>query len=262
MGEAVATGRFGRVSWTQAGDYLWLAITAPQLEGASLQSLTREAYLELLACARKFQFPRFVRLWNYLDGINRGEGDNENYRQFCLGRYQAFLRAGVGEEEFPAASALGRRSSNLLIYGLATRQLCQHLENPVQTSAYEYPREYGHASPSFARATLSGGHLFISGTASILKSRSLHVDDVVAQTQLSCQNIEQVLKRAQSASGHPWTMDLLKIYVRRPGDKPGIAEVIQRYFPQAQWLWLQADICREELLVEIEGVAVRDMTGE
>jgi hypothetical protein len=47
----------------------------------------------------------------------------------------------------------------------------------------------------------------------------------------------------------------LKVYVRRPADLPAIkAALSQTLSPATHILYLQADVCREDLLVEIEAV--------
>lgn len=259
----IAHGVTGRVRWSESADYLWFCIEVGSAPATlSLQASTRSAYAELLALVRARKFPRLARLWNYFADINAGEGDQENYRQFCLGRQQAFYEAGFNAEEYPAASALGRQGSTTIIYGLATREPCVFVENPQQTSAYAYPREFGPASPSFARATLVGGQskqLWISGTASIVRAESLHQDDVVAQARLSCRNIDLVLARARDLHDRELRMDSLKIYLRHGAAQAQVTKVVADFFPAVkQLVWLRADICRRELLVEIEGIALHE----
>jgi chorismate lyase / 3-hydroxybenzoate synthase len=143
------------------------------------------------------------------------------------------------------------------------------VENPRQVSAYDYPREYGTHSPAFSRATLlrqSGSvTLFISGTASIVGHRSLHVDDTAAQTRETLANIQALLAEANGvAPGARFTLEALacKVYVRRPGDLPVIqTELAAALGPEARILYLQADICRQDLLVEIEATATSPLPG-
>ena len=84
-------------------------------------------------------------------------------------------------QTLPAGTAVGTMSGPLKIHFLAARQPGTHVENPRQVSAYEYPRVYGPCSPSFARATLrpsiSGSHLLIAGTASVVGHVSEHIGD-------------------------------------------------------------------------------------
>jgi chorismate lyase / 3-hydroxybenzoate synthase len=226
-----------------------------------LADITYEAYLQLFACFKQLGFGHVVRMWNYLGDINKGAGDNETYKQFCYGRQRAFSELAIASAQFPAASALGRRSGGLQVYALATRAPCVHIENPVQTSAYYYPREFGPASPSFARATLAGegAHtLFISGTASILNAQSHYSGDVVKQARLSCENVQRVMAQAQQSVGAPFVLRLVKVYVRYAQDRAEVETLLQQLLgAQCAFLWLQADICRAELLIEIEGIAVR-----
>jgi chorismate lyase/3-hydroxybenzoate synthase len=165
----------------------------------------------------------------------------------------------------PAASALGAASdSPLVVYFLAARTAPTFLENPRQVSAYHYPRQYGSHSPVFSRATLlrqSGGlALFISGTASIVGHRSLHVGDTAAQTRETLANIEALLAEANRvARGARFELGALafKVYVRRPADLPVIkAELAGALGAGARVIYLQAEICRQDLLVEIEAAGM------
>ncbi|HEY6527489.1 MAG TPA: hypothetical protein VIZ65_02260 [Cellvibrionaceae bacterium] len=227
----------------------------------ALADITYDAYLNLFACFKQLGFDHVVRMWNYLADINQGEGDNEAYKQFCYGRQRAFAELAIASAQFPAASALGRKFGGLQVYALATRAPCVHIENPVQTSAYYYPREFGPASPSFARATLAGNGLhtlFISGTASILNAQSHYPGDVFKQAQLSCQNIQRVIAQARQREGTPFTLRLAKVYVRYVEDRAKVEILLQQLLgEQCAFLWLRADICRAELLIEIEGIADR-----
>ena len=48
---------------------------------------------------------------------------------------------------------------------------------------------------------------------------------------------------------------IAKVYVRRPADYPLIAARVREAMPRTQTMFLHAEICREDLLVEIDGVA-------
>ena len=138
------------------------------------------------------------------------------------------------------------------------------IENPRQLSAYHYPRRYGMHPPVFSRATLlrqcGGLALFISGTASIVGHRSLHIGDIAAQTRETLANIEALLGEAnRAAPGARFSLRELacKVYVRRPADLPIIqAELHAALGAGVRGVYLQADICRQDLLVEIEGAAM------
>ena len=101
--------------------------------------------------------------------------------------------------------------------------------------------------------------LFVSGTASIVGHRSLHAGDVVAQTRETLANLAAVFAEAErlvSPGAFPRGEASYKVYVRRPADAPAIRrEVTAALGDDADAVYLRADICRSDLLVEIEAVA-------
>ncbi|HEX5126100.1 MAG TPA: Rid family hydrolase, partial [Rhodocyclaceae bacterium] len=160
----------------------------------------------------------------------------------------------------PAACALGTKSGGLVLYCLASRSAPRSIENPRQVSAYHYPERYGPRSPYFSRASLlalsSGQHvLFISGTASIVGHESLHVGDVLAQTEESLRNIAALVEQAnQRLADQVFSVQDLyyKVFIRHGKDFDAVSEVLRRLGPASTPVYLEADICRAELLVEIE----------
>jgi enamine deaminase RidA (YjgF/YER057c/UK114 family) len=138
------------------------------------------------------------------------------------------------------------------------------VENPRQVSAYHYPPQYGSHRPAFSRAALltQGDRrtLFISGTASIVGHESLHVGDCAAQTRETLANIAALLEEANRvAAGTHFDRGALayKAYVRRSADLPVVQrELTSVLGPDAQIVYLQADICRQDLLVEIEATGI------
>jgi enamine deaminase RidA (YjgF/YER057c/UK114 family) len=185
----------------------------------------------------------------------------ERYRQFNIGRQDAFLGRGrsvVGK--VPAACALGTAGGGLHIAFLATRADVIGVENPRQLSAYHYPSQYGPRSPTFSRAGLVklGGRdmLFISGTASIVGHQTLHHGDAAAQTRECLHNIAAIVAEAnRQAPDAGFRLDALayKVYVRHPEDMVTVrCEIAQFIGAPVSAFFLQADVCRAELLVEIE----------
>ena len=134
------------------------------------------------------------------------------------------------------------------------------IENPRQTSAYLYPPKFGSHSPTFSRACLlngsAGTNLFVSGTASIVGHETLHSGDVSAQTRETLTNIDALLDEANRivGSAHYSLEDLkFKVYVRRASDFAAIEGVLSAALDSSTTIvYLQADVCREDLLVEIE----------
>jgi chorismate lyase/3-hydroxybenzoate synthase len=202
------------------------------------------------------------RVWNFMADINEGQGDDERYQQFCLGRARAFAAIGGTAPVFgyPAATAVGRQGGprSLQVCWFAGREPGTAIENPRQVSAFHYPRNYGPAAPSFSRAMVVPGPLFlVSGTSSIVGHASLHHGDLEAQLRETLVNVDTLLHRAQ-ASGHVASAtlgadSLIKAYVRRHGDAAKVESGLRdHYGPDVPTLVVAADICRPELLVEIE----------
>jgi chorismate lyase / 3-hydroxybenzoate synthase len=260
-------GRHGLVQWRHDGHWLWGSVTLPE-QGDGIASLAQRAYREIFATLQQFEGLQLQRLWNYLPRINVEIDGLERYRQFNVGRQQAFLEAHCSAfEGAPAACALGTRGGPLRVSFLAGRGHPVAVENPRQVSAYHYPRDYGPRSPSFSRAALldaGGGRvgLLISGTASIVGHRSMHAGDVQAQTHEVLANLQAVIDAAHAHTDARFDIAGLEcvVYVRRAADLPAVRAVLQGAIgAQAAALrhavYLEAAICRADLLVEIEAHA-------
>jgi chorismate lyase/3-hydroxybenzoate synthase len=230
----------------------------------ALQRATEIAYQEIFDLLDETEHRHLVRIWNYLPEINAQAGGDERYRHFNSARQMAFRKSGRATMgTVPAASALGSPAgSPLSIYFLAARRPARMIENPRQTSAYYYPLKFGRHSPIFSRACVWGepgrGILFVSGTASIVGHETIHRGDVAAQTRETMVNIGALLEEANRSVGssHYSLNGLkLKVYVRNPSDLPEIEATLSELLnPVVAIVYLQADVCREDLLVEIEAV--------
>ena len=242
------------ISWSSNGELLFCALQIEQPANDHLSSKIEHSYTQLLQFIGHKQFPYIHRAWNYLPDITAGDDDTERYKQFCLGRHTAFEQHAK-PYEYPAACALGHHSGNIIVYLLASATPGLHVENPKQLSAFKYPRQYGPRSPSFARATLAGSQLYISGTASIRGHETLHRNCLTSQLALTLDNIDELLQHAQQSHQLASTpkASLLKVYIRHPEDYPTIKAAVENHFNNASILYVQADICRQELLVEIDG---------
>lgn len=257
----VATGREGAIGYSHDGALLFGVLEWEEPEGGILHA-SAHAYAALMAFWRDSGYPHLLRIWNYFDAITLGDGDSERYRQFCVGRVQGL--GNVDTRTLPAATAIGSRNGRrvLQVYWLAAREPGVPLENPRQVSAYRYPREYGPQSPSFARALLPPSPrvpLLLSGTASIVGHASQHADSLRAQLDETLTNLDSLLgaarERAPTLAPHLDGTSRLKIYVRDAADADAVAAQLEaRLGTRVPWLMLHADVCRRELLVEIEGM--------
>ena len=271
VGGPVQPGSSGHVRYSRSGDFFFGSIAVPEAElaragGASprtpLESAADLAYREMYATLAALGNPQLIRVWNYLADINVETHGLERYRQFNTARHAASLACGRAVTgSVPAASALGAApGSPLTLYFLASHRAPAFIENPRQVSAYRYPAQYGPRSPAFSRATVLGegseATLFISGTASIVGHRTLHAGDPAAQTRETLVNIEALLEEAGRRSRtEALRLETLayKVYVRDPKDWPAVRRELESALgPAASVLYLQADICRRDLSVEIE----------
>lgn len=253
---------FGVISLDEASE---LIITNPANPFSALQQATEIAYQQIFTLLDDLGYPNVYRFWNYMANINGSDGDDqqslERYRQFNIGRKNVFVNMGREHgQQLPAACALGLQGGPLTIAFLAGKAAAIAIENPRQVKAYNYPEQYGPRTPSFSRATLvhieQKACLFISGTASIVGHETLHADDIIGQTHETLVNLEAVVSEANRVQGGA-VFDLsnacFRVYVRHAADLDSIRETMRNHFNhQVQAVFVQADICREELLIEIE----------
>jgi chorismate lyase/3-hydroxybenzoate synthase len=206
-------------------------------------------YDRLLGVAHAEGYPHLLRVWNHVRDINRIDDGLERYRAFCAGRHEAFAKHGYAMRgDLPAASAVGMRAGGVASYFAASRTPGVSVENPRQVSAYDYPPRYGVRSPSFSRATRGAGLVFVSGTASIVGHETRHAGDIAAQLEETLVNLDAIVRAAGSSE-----VLMMKVYVRRAADYPFIAaRLAERRVPA---MFLHAEICRADLLVEIEAIA-------
>lgn len=256
---AVATWRVGAARGSHDGALAFGCLEIAEDE-SGIAGAAATAYRELVAL-RSSSYPHLLRAWNYFDAITEGEGDEERYRQFCVGRFAGL--AGY-DAPFPAGTAIGRRDGRrvLQVYWLAARQPGTAIENPRQVAAWRYPREYGPQPPSFARAMLAPAGLrlplMLSGTAAVVGHASTHTADLEAQLQESFLNFAALIGQARiEEAGLPRQFgrgSLLKAYVRdRHALAAATTQLDAKLDPGVARLVLNADICRRELLIEIDG---------
>lgn len=235
----------------------------------------REALL-LAGC----NFEQVVRTWFYVGGITSGEGQTERYKEFnrARARFYQDLRFCcsvplpiIPQGIYPASTGIGMEGDEITVGCLALETegsdtLVLPLENPQQTPAYAYHPKYSPESPKFSRAKslVHGNHIttWISGTASVVRSESRHLADIEKQTHQTLDNIEQLLAPENFAfhgirGGGATLRDLAKarIYVKRAEDFAACRAICERRLGAVPALYVVADICRPELLVEMEGVA-------
>ncbi len=259
----------GSMRIAECADYAVVIYENDERNNDNHESFVHQAYAELLEAVAATQHPRLVKVWNYLGGINDGEGDLERYRQFSAGRAIAFSESGVDNEDAPTGTGVGTIGDR----GLSIIALCSNrdfalAENPRQVSAFHYPREYGPKSPKFGRGgavAASDHHLhLISGTASIVGHESMHPGDTVQQLDETLRNLDSLCAAISKVTPEDPKLILddqsvLRVYLRNPGDYLQIATRLKDYLGLGadQIAFLHGNICRRELLVEIDGIRVQ-----
>jgi chorismate lyase / 3-hydroxybenzoate synthase len=234
-----------------------------------LARASAHAYSWLFETLDTYGYPHLWRAWNYIGQINEHSFEVERYRQFNQGRQLGFnQRSRTTLGYVPAACALGALSGSLSVSFFASKTPLIPLENPRQVSAFNYPAQYGVKSPTFSRAALGMSAdqelFFLSGTASIVGHETVHLNDPTAQTEETIQNIEALIAQANLKRQRPKAYVLadldLRVYVRHSTDLSAIRAVLDKHLNgngQQHLVYVQADICRNDLLVEIEGIAWR-----
>lgn len=236
-----------------------------------LQQATIELYTKLLEFVeRKKLF--LVRIWNFVPGITAtspGDGGSQpRYHEFNAGRFLAFASKHDGPSHtwpVPAASAVGCRDNVLRVEFFASLRPPILLENKQQVPPGEYSKRYGALPPLFARGAIyshNGRRLLISaGTASIVGERSMHPGNLYAQVRQSVDNLRVLvsqfnLKRHDVHFGFGLEdLVLLRVYHKNHGDRERIERQLRSTLdPDCELTFQRAEICREELLVELEGI--------
>lgn len=261
--QEVRKGRYGDIVYGHDGETLFCGLEIAEAD--RYRASVEKAYATMQMLLRDLGYRPF-RMWNYISRINEPNADGlERYRDFSQGRAEAFEAAGENwMAELPAATGIGSLSGGVVICCLATRsQQPRHFENPRQMPAYHYPRQYGPRSPSFARATLLPGStgadsLYVSGTASVVGHRTVHPDDIREQCNTTVDNLNHLLAHVGRSIGKDVGIKdfrFAKAYVRHAEDIPYVEKEMRQVFgPDTELRLLNVDICRDDLLVEVEGL--------
>jgi chorismate lyase / 3-hydroxybenzoate synthase len=260
---------YGRVSIGACDKYAVACFKGAESEVRNLESFAQDAYDELLQVLRGCRHKQIVKIWNYVGGINDGSDDNERYRQFSVGRARAFERAGILDENAPTGTAIGTKlDAGLTVIALATSSEFRLAENPRQISAFNYPRQYGPKSPKFGRGGLVSADdqtlCLISGTAAVVGHESAHPYDVQLQISETLRNLKSLCEAMsqQASDGAAPILDnasILRVYLRNAEDLEVVAATLREtlMLDSQRVVYLHGNICRRELLVEIDGVRIR-----
>ncbi len=264
--DPVQHGRDDGIAWAADGALQFGALAIP--DDGDIDTSAAHAYAHMYEWLARSGYPHALRLWNYMDAITEGDDDAERYRRFCVGRARG-IAAALGRDlapaELPAATAIGHPhpTGRFQLYWLAARDAGTAIENPRQTQAWRYPRQYGPQAPGFARAMLPpvGARmpLLLSGTAAVVGHASQHGHSLASQLDEILANLDSLIGAARvqrpGLPAHAGRDARLKVYVRDADALAGVAELLDARLPnEVPRIVLHGIVCRRELAVEIDGV--------
>ena len=263
----------GDVCIRTAGAVAHASICIPDaigLDAASLRIRVAAAYLAMHRALSNID-RHATRFWNFVPGIGQlMSATVDRYMVFNAGRYDAHAEwygsrdiSNDNGRSLATASAIGVTGSDLSIHCFAMAQPGTHLENPRQTPAWQYSTRYGPLPPCFSRATVvtlrDRRHLLIGGTASVVGEDSTHAGDLSGQLDETLFNIESLVRTANGSPACDAPLKRLvdlRVYVTDATQAGPVARIVAEQCPRARALDIVvAEVCRRELLIEIEGLA-------
>lgn len=216
-----------------------------------------------------------VRQWNFIGDILRMKEGFQNYQVFneVRSEYYKRYRTNAG---FPAATGVGMKFGGVFLDFCALkadeRVTLKAISNPNQINAYEYgqqvlkgvtgnPDSVKHP-PQFERGLLlinnTGSTLFVSGTASIIGQETIGKGDISEQTVVTIENIKKVadIERIKQLAGKQdmgsGKFSMLRVYIKKQEDFSSVKSICYEQFKDSPVMFIEADICRDDLLTEIE----------
>jgi enamine deaminase RidA (YjgF/YER057c/UK114 family) len=228
--------------------------------------------------AENMTFDNIIQQWNYIGRILYPGQQNflfaQHYYIFNKVRFNYYSRYLVNSG-FPAATGIGMKYKGVMIdfCAVAPNDDIQiiSIKNPRQINPYDYDQKVMVASilqgqkrfPLFDRAKLlicqDKLRLFVSGTASIIGQETVGKEDVQKQTMITIENIEtltnneNLLRHCQQINlKKPDKYKRIRVYVKNASDIPLVKLICTNHFGNIPAIYVQSDICRTDLLVEIE----------
>ena len=229
----------------------------------------------------QFRFANVFRTWLYQGSIVLPEGDSQRYKELNAARSDFFYGMRFLERflprdvkygaVYPGSTGIGADDVDVAMSCMAIKSqrddiIVAPIENPLQTSAFDYSERYSPQSPKFSRAVALAfndrARVYVSGTASIVDQKTVHVDDPEGQTNQTLDNIEALiagenLERYGVRGFDANLKDLAtaRVYVKKPEHYDAIRAICEKRLKGVPTVYTYADVCRDDLLVEVEGIA-------
>ncbi len=197
-----------------------------------------------------------IRTWLFVNDVD------VNYAGVVAARNKVFFTQGLTEDtHYIASTGIGGRAcdsqvmtqmDNYAIAGIKKEQI-HYLYAPTHLNRTS---DYG---VSFERGTYidykDRRHIIISGTASINnKGQIEHPKDIVKQTHRMWDNVEALLKEADSSYED---VGIMIVYLRDIADYDIVCRMYDERFPQHPRIIVHAPVCRAGWLIEMECMAVK-----
>lgn len=220
-----------------------------------------------------FQIQSIVRQWNYLEDILGFDGEEQRYQEFNNVRSVAYGTA-FEKNGYPAATGIGMNRGGVILEFIAVKSdevETAPVDNPDQIAAHVYSdevlvgEEYAiKTTPKFERARYfklgDKKMVFISGTASITGEETVGIGDAVEQTKITIENIQRLYSedvlRGLSDEALRAKYGHARVYVKDRDDFAAIKKTFKSLYGNMPVVYIIADICRDDLLVEIEGKVI------
>ncbi|MBQ3260182.1 MAG: hypothetical protein IJA66_03725 [Alistipes sp.] len=225
--------------------------------------------------AHGFAADDIVRQWNYIGSIVSHRDGKQNYQEFNDAR-TCYYAKGKWQNGYPAATGIGASGEGIIVGGIAFKRAEEApkgiypIDNPLQVSAHVYSKrvlvddaaDAMKSTPKFERAKLieteRGACCFVSGTAAIRGEESMDASSARRQTMMTIENIDYLVSKENLVRHGCQPYDLeyrqLQVFVKNAEDYEVVRAVVEARYPQLSVVYSIADVCRRELLVEIEGI--------
>lgn len=216
-----------------------------------------------------FNFHDLLHTWYYIPQITGYSNQKERYQIFNKYRRQIFAKQSDTNRPvafFPASTGIGCDNVCLNTSAIAFRSdtfVSAHtMENEHQVPAHEYPQQVSVETPLFSRGmcllSKKSAMIFVSGTASIIAAKTVCENDIAGQVHQTIKNIHGLL--LQNAMKHGLaspvkigeSIQYAIVYIKREADYPVVKDICRKFFGNIPILFVKADICRSNLLVEME----------
>ena len=242
----------------------------PRFDGGTTFEQSKDIFegIAKMLGSNGFKPSDIYRQWNYIPGITVLNDGSQNYQEFNDAR-SIFYGCDNWGNGYPAATGIGTSAGGVVVEICAIKgEKCPNLpiDNPLQIAAHNYSQQVldgkiiaqlnERTTPKFERARLLGDTVLISGTAAIKGECSNYSTDAVEQAAETMEIMDRLTSKENiPVENNGSRYDLLRVYVKRENDIPAVCEYMQSHYPAAMKHYLVADVCRPELLIEIEGVA-------